>query len=162
MRAAAEIGVISLRIAGDDLLVLIHAIDQIELVRIILEHLESFRLRDFMTYNLLAILGKLLHLFLDSRQIFIADHVIAEVHIIIESFFDYRSDPELRLRIQMLHGLCHQMGTAVIENMQFLIFLEIDHRNLLYKRKASLIRRTLNERGTTLFPGLSPDSSLTL
>ena len=45
------------------------------------------------------------------RNIFIPDNIVTEVHIIIETFRNYRTYPELSLRIKMSDCLCHKMRT---------------------------------------------------
>ena len=126
VRTAAEIRIVALRI-GRDRLARFHAADQILLVRIVLEHLLGFFLCHLMTDNELVRLGALLHFLFDLRQILIRQRHIAKIHIVVESLFHDRTDPELCLRVQMLDSLCHQMGTAVVENAQILVFLEINH-----------------------------------
>ena len=52
---------------------------------------------------------------------------------------------------EMLDSLCHQVCTAVIQNVQLFIFLEIDHVVLPVKYKNVLYEGRWM-RGTTLFP----------
>ena len=84
MRAAAEIHEFSLTIDGDA--AILQVADQIQLVLIVLEHLQRFRFGDLLTDDALSILGDLLHLFFDQRQIVIGDLLIPQIHVIVKSF----------------------------------------------------------------------------
>ena len=126
MGTAAEIGEIALCIHGN-VCSFGHSFDQIKFIHIILELFQSLLTADFMTDNVLGALDALLHFLLNLGQIIIADDIIAKIDIIIETFLNDRTDPEFRLRVKMLDGLRHQMGTAVIEHVQLGIFLEINH-----------------------------------
>ena len=131
MRAAAQIREIPLGVAADHRIVFVHVPNQIELVRIVLEHLQRFRFRDFMPDNTLAILGDLLHFFFNFRQIFLMQHIVAQVDVIVKAVGNHRSNPELCVRIQMFDSLRQQMRTAVVEHMQMLVFFDVDHSSFL-------------------------------
>ena len=65
-------------------------------------------------------LTNLLHLFLDGGQILVGQLGIAEVNVIVEAVFSGGAEGEISLRIQALDGLCHDMGSRVAQNVQFL------------------------------------------
>ena len=126
VRSTAEVCEITLLIACD--CSILKSIYKIELVLVILEHLKSFFLGYLLADDLLAALGNLLHLFLDGCEIFLAsDNVIAEIYIVVESFCNYRSYPELCLWVQMLDSLCHKMCTGMIQCLKLFVFFEINH-----------------------------------
>ena len=84
---------------------------KVKLIHIILEHLKGFLLRNFSSVYLLAFLADFLHFFFDSFNSIVIDYIISKVYIIIESLFNYWSNPELSMWIQMLYCLCHNMCT---------------------------------------------------
>ena len=125
VRSTAQVGKITLIVYGD--VAILQIADQIQLVHIILEHFHGFRLGYFSSVDLLAFLTDLLHLFFDSSDHFIVDHIVAEIDIIIEPFLYHRSYPEFRMRVQMLDSLCHDMGAGMIQSCQSFVFLKINH-----------------------------------
>ena len=80
-----------------------------------------------MTNNLLAALGNFLHLYLNGSDIFISDNIVTQIHIIVETFCNNRSNPELSLRIEMFDCLSHQMCTGMVQHFQLFIFFKINH-----------------------------------
>ena len=132
MRTAAEIGKVSLCVAGDNGLVLVHTLDQIDLIGIVFETFESFRFGEFVADDILSGLGAFLHFLFDRSQIIFGDDFIAEIDIIVETVFDDRSDPEFRTRIQMGNSLCQQVSTTMVQRVEMFIFFDVDHfSNLL-------------------------------
>ena len=65
------------------------------------------------------LLGDLLHFLLDGLEILIGQFGIAQIHVIIEAVLRGRTECKVRLRIQTLDGLCHDMGCSVAKNVQF-------------------------------------------
>ena len=63
------------------------------------------------------LLGDLLHLGLDGVQVIVAELPVPEVDVIIETSLGCRSVSEIRLRIQTLDGLGHQMRRRVTDDM---------------------------------------------
>ena len=114
MRTSAKVCKITLLIAGNRTILQIG--DQVQLILIILKHFHCFCLGNLFPHDLLAGLGNLLHFLLDRGKVcLIPDNVIAQIHIIVEALCYNRSYPELRLRIQMLDCLCHQMCAGMIQ-----------------------------------------------
>ena len=109
MRSTAEIREIALLITCNGSVFEVR--DEINLIFVIAEHLESLFLGNLFADNLVAFLGKFLHFFLYCRNIFIPDNIITKIHIIIEAFRNYRTYPELGMRIKMSDCLCHKMCT---------------------------------------------------
>ena len=109
MRSATEVCEIALVINCD--IAIFKTAYKVKLIHIILEHLKCFFLRNFSSVYLLAFLADFLHLFFDSFNSFVIDYIISKVYIIIESLFNYWSNPELSMWIQMLNCLCHNMCT---------------------------------------------------
>ena len=129
MRSAAKIHKFALTIDGD--VPVFQMADQIQLVFIVFEHLQRICLGDFLTHDALAILGDLLHLFLDQRQIFIRDLLVSQIHVIVKPFGNDWSDPKLGLRIQTLHRLRHHVRAGMIQLAELLIFLDVNHLKYL-------------------------------
>ena len=113
VRTTAEVCKVSLLIAGNRSIFQLR--DQIQLVLIILEHLQSLFLGNLLTDDLLAGLCNLLHFLLNRCDILVTDYVIAKVYVIVKAFCNNRSYPELCLWVQVLDCLCHQMGTGVVQ-----------------------------------------------
>ena len=113
-----------------------------------------------MTDNALAVLGKLFHFLFDLRQIFITDDIVTEVDIIIETFLNDRTDPELGMRIKMLDGLSHHVGTAVIQHIQFFVFFEIDHIILPEYKSVPVLQGRLDCAVPPSFPCIATDSHI--
>ena len=66
------------------------------------------------------LLGDLLHFLLDGFEILIGQLGITKIHVIVEAVLRGRTECKVRLRIQTLDGLCHDMGCSVAKNVQFL------------------------------------------
>ena len=113
VRSTAQICEISLIINSDVAILQIR--NQIQLVLIIFEHFHCFCLGNLTTDNLLSGFCHFLHFFFNLFDILVTDHIIPEIYVIIKSFGNNRSYPELCLWIQMLDCLCHQMCTRMIQ-----------------------------------------------
>jgi hypothetical protein len=59
----------------------------------------------------------LAHLRLDRRKILGGERLVAE-EVVIEAVFDHRADGDLRARPQRLHGLGHDMGGVVADQLE--------------------------------------------
>ena len=97
MRSATEVCEIALVINCD--IAIFKTAYKVKLIHIVLEHLKCFFLRNFSSVYLLAFLADFLHLFFDSFNSFVIDYIISKVYIIIESLFNYWSNPELSMWI---------------------------------------------------------------
>ena len=78
---------------------------------------KSFSLRDFSSVNLATRLCYLLHFLFDFSNVFICKHYITKIHIIVETFLYYWTNPKLSVWIKMLYSLCHHMSTRVVEHV---------------------------------------------
>ena len=110
MRAAAKVGKGTIFIIRNGSV--FQLADQLALVRIsfLLEILQGIGLGDLDALEVLLLAGQLQHLLLDCGQVGIRNLRAIQVHIIVESVFNGRSDTEFYTRIEGLEGLCHKMG----------------------------------------------------
>ena len=99
MRTTAKISEVTLSIGRNNYFIFIHSGNQVYLVWIIFKHFQSFSFRYFVPYNTFAIFGNLLHFFFNLCQIFISDRFVTKIYIIIETFRNYRTYPELGIWI---------------------------------------------------------------
>ena len=76
VRTTAKVSKITLGVAGNNGRI-IHVVDQIDLVFIILEHLQGFFPADFSADDALAVFGNLLHFLFDLRNVFVTDRIFA-------------------------------------------------------------------------------------
>ena len=67
------------------------------------------------------LLADLLHLFFDGGQILVGQLGVAEVDVIVEAVLGGRAEGKVRLRIEALDGLRHDMGSRVAQNVQFFL-----------------------------------------
>ena len=116
MRAAAKVGKGTIFIIRNGSV--FQLADQLALVRIsfLLEILQGIGLGDFDAFEVLLFAGQLQHLLLNCSQVGIRNLRAIQVHIIVESVFNGRSDTEFYTRIEGLEGLCHQVGGGVPEH----------------------------------------------
>ena len=113
VRSTTEVGKVSLIVNGD--ISVFQICDQIQFVRIIGEHFQCFFFGNFTANDLFAGFYHFFHLFCDLFNVLITDHIIAKIDIIIESFRNNRSNPELCLWIQMFDCLSHHMGAGMVQ-----------------------------------------------
>ena len=77
--------------------------------------------------ELQVLLDDLLHLGLDGGQIVLGDLLIAQVDIVVEAVVGSRPVREVRLRIETLDGLGHDMRSGVADDVQGLVALDLGH-----------------------------------
>ena len=64
-------------------------------------------------------LHDLLHLFLDGGQVLVGQLGVAEVDVVVEAVLGGGAEGKVRLRVEALDGLGHDMGSRVAQNVQF-------------------------------------------
>ena len=113
MRSGTEIYKISLLIERNDF-VLRQVFDQLHLVILVLvsHELDSFFPRQLEAFQRIVGLDHLLHFLLDLQKILIVEFVL-HIKVIIKSVIDRRSDSQLGIRPQFLHGLSQNVGRRV-------------------------------------------------
>ena len=67
------------------------------------------------------LLADLLHLFFDGGQVLVGQLGVAEVDVIVEAVLGGRAEGKVRLRVEALDGLRHDMGSRVAQNVQFFL-----------------------------------------
>ena len=109
MRSAAKVGEMTVRVVGDGAVGKL--IDQLALVLVtgLLEVLESVGLGHVLTDEVLLLARQLKHPLLDLGEISVGDLTAAQIHVIVESVLDGRSDAELDAREYVLECLRHQV-----------------------------------------------------
>ena len=109
VRSAAEVGEMAVGVVGDGAVG--EFADELALVLVtsLLEVLESVGLGHVLTDEVLLLAGQLKHSLLDLGEISVGDLTAAQIHIIVESVLDGRSDSELDAREYVLKGLRHQV-----------------------------------------------------
>ena len=63
--------------------------------------------------------------------ILIGNRLIAQIYVVVKTFFDYGSNPKFGLWIQVLYCLREQMCTAVIQNIEVFFLFKILHKEIL-------------------------------
>ena len=109
VRSAAEVGEMPVGIVGDGTVG--KFADKLALVLVagLLEVLESIGLGHVLTDEVLLFAGQFKHSLLNLGEISVRDLTAAQIHIIVESVLDGRSDAELNAREYVLKGLRHQV-----------------------------------------------------
>ena len=117
-------------------------------------------------------LADLLHLGLNAGQILVGQLGIAEIDVIVKAVLGRRAEGKIRLRVQPLDGLRHNVGRRMAQHMQFLVlralgngavFVDDFHGNLLVllvenkKRSTPPVLRG-EAKGSTVPPGLGSAS----
>ena len=67
------------------------------------------------------LLADLLHLFFDGGQVLVGQLDVTEVDVIVEAVLGGRAEGKVRLRVEALDGLRHDMGSRVAQNVQFFL-----------------------------------------
>ena len=131
VRATAQIGERTLRIGCDR--TISQLADQLSLIffTAVAKHLQSVRLRDALTLDLLLLGYQLLHLRLDSGKVALLDHGLTRIYIIVKTILDSRTDTELNARIQLLQRLSHQVRARMPESMLAFLIVPLQQ---LYRR----------------------------
>src|SRR5581483_6503471 len=103
VRAAAEVGEISLRVERDRA---VGGVDELDLVRLVLvdEPLRRLVTRDLLPGPLATFLQLALYLRLDTGEVVLVDR-LGEVEVVVEAVLDRRPDRDLHTGIQTAHGL---------------------------------------------------------
>ena len=60
-----------------------------------------------------------LHLFFDGGQVLVGQLGVAKVDVIVEAVLGGGAEGKVRLRVEALDGLGHDMGSRVAQNVQF-------------------------------------------
>ena len=109
VRSAAEVGEMTVGVVGDGAVG--KFADELALVFVtgFLEVLESVRLGHVLADEVLLLAGQLKHSLLDLGEISVCDLAAAQIHVIVESVLDGRSDAELDTWEYVLKGLRHQV-----------------------------------------------------
>ena len=77
------------------------------------------------------LLADLLHFLLDGGQVLVAELGVAQVHVIVKAVLGGGAEGEIRLGIQPLDGLGHDVGRGVAQNVQFLFLRALGHGPVL-------------------------------
>ena len=62
-------------------------------------------------------LDDLLHLFFNGLQILVCQLLVAKVHVVVEALFSGGAVSKVRIGVQMLNGLGHDVGSGVAQNV---------------------------------------------
>ena len=62
-------------------------------------------------------LDDLLHLFFNGVQILVRQLLVAKVYVVVEALFGGRAVGKVRIGVQMLNGLGHDVGSGVAQNV---------------------------------------------
>jgi len=127
VRAGAQIHELALLIEGD-VGVLRQVVDQLHLVGLflLLHELDGLGAGQLEALQLQLLLADLPHLRLDLRQVLLREGE-RRVQIVIIAVVDGRSDGQLHLRPQPLHGLGQNVGAGVpVRLAVLLVFKRID------------------------------------
>ena len=91
--------------------------DELELVRLVGQLVACVVVGDLAAVELLALLDDLAHPRLDGLQV-VRGERLRHVEVVVEAVGDRRPDAELRLREQLLHGLGHDVGGGVPQDVE--------------------------------------------
>ena len=131
MRAAAQVGESTILIKSDG--TVLQVADQLALVLVAFFGigLEGIRLGDVRADEGLTAAGQLDHLIFNFPQICFHKLPVAQVHIVVETVLDGRSDAELDAGIQCFERFGHQVAGGVPEHvlgLAVLPFVKLDRR----------------------------------
>lgn len=91
--------------------------DELELERLVRELGASFLVGDDTADEALALADDALHLLADGLDVLGRERGV-DAEVVVEPVGDGRTDAEVRLRIDALHGLSQHVGSGVTENVQ--------------------------------------------
>ena len=123
MRAHAHVDVLALLIEGDAG-VLGKVADVLDLVLLaaLLHEGDGLLARELEDRELEVLLHDLLHLSLDGREVLLRDLLaLGEVDVVVEAVVGGRTVGKVGLGVQALHGLRHDVGGAVTDNVGDLV-----------------------------------------
>ena len=90
------------------------------------EFLNSLSLRDVATNNLLVLLSKLAHLFLNLWEVVLRDSLtVCRHHVIEEAVLNSRTKTKLNARIKLLQSLSKEVGRGVPEGVLTFFVIEL-------------------------------------
>ena len=78
-----------------------------------------------------VLLDDLAHLFFDVGQILVAQLLVAQIDIVVEAVLGGGAEGKVRLRVQALDGLCHDVGCGMADDVQFLVLRALVHMAVL-------------------------------
>ncbi len=109
VRTAAKIREVAVGVVSDGAIG--QLVDELALVLVtsLLEMFECVGLGNVLTDEVLLLASQLKHPFLNLGEISVGDLTAAQIHVIVESVLDGRSDPELHAWEYVFEGLRHQM-----------------------------------------------------
>ncbi len=113
VRPAAEVGEVALSVEADG--AVLEAVDQLQLVfvALLLEVGDGLGLGHFAAGEDFLPRGQLLHLVLDGLEVSVADHLVAQVDVVVKAVLDGRTDPEFGAGIKCFHGFRQQVRATV-------------------------------------------------
>ena len=115
MGPAAQVGEAAVGVEGDG--TVLETSDEVALVLVAFLSIgvHGLGLGYFLAYEMLFLAGQLYHLVLDLLEVRVGDGPVPQIHVIVESVLDRRTDTELDAGIEQLQGLGHQVGRRVPE-----------------------------------------------
>ena len=128
MWSLAEIKEVTILVGGEHLILVF--IDEFLLVFVVLEGNTSLIGGDVFTDIWVILFGAFLHLGLDAREVLFGDFGIAEIDVIVITFFDRRTITEFASWIQMGESLGHEVGGAVVKHLESLFGAFLDEFDL--------------------------------
>jgi len=78
-----------------------------------------------------VLLDDLAHLFFDVGQILVAQLLVAQIDVVVEAVLGGGAEGKVRLRVQALDGLCHDVGCGMADDVQFLVLRALVHMAVL-------------------------------
>ena len=123
MGPAAQVGEAAVGVEGDG--TVLETSDEVALVLVAFLSIgvHGLGLGYFLAYEMLFLAGQLYHLVLDLLEVRVGDGPVPQIHVIVESVLDRRSDTELDAGVKEFQCLGHKVGRRVPERGLGLLIL---------------------------------------